>query len=537
MRQIVVNAGLRVYKVRDRLYRWMRSLVQGEACQRVQPRVTYWRRALQPRPERPAYSSPGPASGRMAPASPWVFSPLVTASPEGAKERNVVAACHAPSGLDDRGLRSQGDVRPRRRRDLRLPWARGSWPFRPTANWQDQCIKPNRSNSRWTVLPGLFLIVFFLVSTRRQASPLEGTQEGATHGRPPTFVLSDAPPLQMPGVEVSKRNLPHESDCNSPIHWDGDTVYAFNSYNHPWRSSGPDLFHLGDRISTQLGGVNDNLAIWIESTWKDDRTRTLYGAYHYEPDAVCFSNKHLPTMPRIGWIRSMDNGKTWEDLGFIIEARPSQVRCDTESPWDAGGTGDFVFVFDEDREYFYFYGTSYDARVEEQGIWAARMRLADRDNPCGKVMKWHNGNWTEPGLWGHITPVFPAERDYHRKDGTMFWGPAIHWNTHLKTYVMLLNHAIDTRLSGDGIYITFNSRLGDPAGWSKPKIILNGNQVQAAMAGANLSTTKMENGWYPQVVGTAKGETDKRVGRTGRLFMAGYSRKEITFFKPGEAPK
>ncbi len=394
-----------------------------------------------------------------------------------------------------------------------------------------------RRNPKRATLLGLILIGISLVSTQRLSSPLEGAKGRAAHRQFPAVVLTDAPPLQMPGVEVPERNLSHESDCNSPIHWDGDTVYAFNSYNHPWRSSGPDLFHLGNRVSAQLGGVNDNLSIWIESTWRDDSTRTLYGAYHYEPDAICFSNKHLPTMPRIGWIRSRDNGKTWEDLGFIIEARPCQVRCDTESPWDAGGTGDFVFVLDEDQQYFYFYGTSYDARVEEQGIWAARMRFVDRDNPSGKVMKWHQGDWKEPGLWGHVTPSFPVEIDYHRKDGTMFWGPAIHWNTYLNTYVMLLNHAIDTRLNGDGIYISFNSRLGDPAGWSKPKIILSRNQVQAAMTGANLSTTKMENGWYPQVIGTAKGETDKRVGRKGRLFMAGYSQREISFFKPGEQPK
>jgi hypothetical protein len=47
----------------------------------------------------------------------------------------------------------------------------------------------------------------------------------------------------------------------------------------------------------------------------------------------------------------------------------------------------------------------------------------------------------------------------------------------------------------------------------------------------------MENGWYPQVIGTAKGETDKRLGRNGRFFMAGYSSKEMTFIQPGEKEK
>jgi hypothetical protein len=363
--------------------------------------------------------------------------------------------------------------------------------------------------------------------------PAQGNREGRISSAL-SIVLKEAPPLQMPGVAVPERNLPHESDCNSPVHWDGDTLYVFNSYSHPWRSSGPDLFHLGEHITTRLGGVNDNLGIWIESTWKDEHAGTLYGAYHYEPDAVCFSNKHLPTMPRIGWMRSQDNGLTWEELGFIIEAERCAMRCDTASPWDAGGTGDFVFLLDEKREFFYFYGTSYDSRFEEQGVWAARMKYADRDNPSGKVMKWHQGRWDEPGLWGHVTPVFPAEIDYHRKDGAMFWGPAIHWNTYLNRYVMLLNHAVDTRLNADGIYISYNTTLGDPAGWSKPVMILDRAGIHGAMAGANLSTTKMENGWYPQVIGTAKGETDKLVGRSGRFYMAGYSTREITFLRDDE---
>lgn len=339
----------------------------------------------------------------------------------------------------------------------------------------------------------------------------------------PSVQFHDAPQIQITGV-----------DSNSPAHWDGDTLYVFNSYGHPWRNSGPDISHLGNRISTKLGDLNDKLYIWIEATWKDEDDGVLYGAYHYELDDVCVSNNHLPTMPKIGWIRSLDNGATWEDLGFIIEAKPCAVRCDSASPWDVGGTGDFVIYLDNKKEYFYFYGTSYDSRFEEQGVWAARMRYADRKNPSGKVVKWYQGAWSEPALWGHLTPVFPAERDYHTRDGSMFWGPAIHWNTYLNTYVMFLNHAVDTKLTQDGIFISFNPDVGNPAGWTKPRMILNRAEIQKAMAGADVSPTKLENGWYPEVIGMQKGETDKVVGRTARFFVAGLSRKTVTFLRPGE---
>jgi hypothetical protein len=47
----------------------------------------------------------------------------------------------------------------------------------------------------------------------------------------------------------------------------------------------------------------------------------------------------------------------------------------------------------------------------------------------------------------------------------------------------------------------------------------------------------MDNGWYPQIIGTAKGETDKLAGRTARLFLGGLSNCEITFLKPEEGPE
>jgi len=378
-----------------------------------------------------------------------------------------------------------------------------------------------RRYAGWLIFATLALLSFALASPRSE--PRQGNSPAQVETARPRVRFQDAPQIQIGGV-----------DSNSPAHWEGDTLYVFNSYGHPWRNSGPDIAHLGNRISTKLGDLNDKLYIWIEATWKDEEDGVLYGAYHYEPDAVCVSNNHLPTMPKVGWIRSTDNGATWEDLGFIIEAKPCAVRCDTASPWDSGGTGDFVFYLDPARQFFYFYGTSYDSRFEEQGVWAARMRYADRKNPSGKVMKWYQGGWNEPALWGHVTPVFPAQRDYHRTNGEMFWGPAIHWNTYLQTYVMLLNHAIDTKLTQDGIFISFNRDLGNPAGWSKPRMILNRQEIQAAMAGTNVSPTKLENGWYPEVIGMEKGESDKVVGRQARFFLAGVSRKTITFLHAGE---
>lgn len=376
-------------------------------------------------------------------------------------------------------------------------------------------------------------------------------------GALPGVIFREAPLIRMPGVEVPGAEGMQVVDSHSPLHWDGDTLYLFNNYGHPWRFSGKEMARLGQPLSTDVGWQNNKMHVSIVSTWKDD-DGTLYGAYQYKPVTTCFSNTQFPTAPRIGWLRSYNNGATWEDLGYLIAADPCALNCQTKSAWYAGGTGDFVFYLDSKREYFYFYGTSYDPRLEEQGVFVARMLYADRDNPVGKVMKWHKGAWSEPGWWGHVTPIFPATRDFTQPNGSMFWGPSIHWNAYLNLYVMLLNHAVDPKLSSDGIYVSYNRDLGDPNGWSQPARILDREGIlRAATTGGIIGGTRLLSrgvlsgqfagdaggasvaaaatlGWHPQIIGTGPGESDKLCTRTGRFFVNGISALEITFLKPGE---
>jgi hypothetical protein len=136
---------------------------------------------------------------------------------------------------------------------------------------------------------------------------------------------------------------------------------------------------------------------------------------------------------------------------------------------------------------------------------------------AGKVSKWYAGGWTEPGIGGRLTPIFPTAVDWARKDADSFWGPSIHWNTHLNLYVVFLNRTKDKPMwPQEGIYVTFNDDLKDPRGWSPPKKIHDKGK------------------WYPQVIGidTKKRESDKLAGHVARFFMRGGS-LEIVFHKPG----
>jgi hypothetical protein len=311
-------------------------------------------------------------------------------------------------------------------------------------------------------------------------------------------------------------SFPDSTDSNSPALWAGDTLFLFNSCSGVRRSSGADLFNLKKIITPELDNFADGY-YWIESTWKDE-DGTIYAWYHNEPQGICPGNNL--TAPRIGAAVSYDNGRTFKNLGFIIETRDT-INCNAKNGFDAGGNGDFSVLPDSAREYFYFYFSIYAGDISEQGVAVARMRFVDRQAPVNKVWKWREGGWNEPGLKGRATPIFPASKNWAEAATDAFWGPSIHWNTHINRYVILLNRAKGPPgYAQEGIYVTFNPDIADPFGWTTPARIFNGGT------------------WYPQVMGidSTRKETDKIAGRVARLFIGGASEWEILFLNPYELP-
>jgi hypothetical protein len=360
-------------------------------------------------------------------------------------------------------------------------------------------------------------LLFALAITAGFAAGSACQSPNGVASREPSVVVREAPPVQFRGANSPSPDKPGDADCNNPGHWDGNTLFVFNSTGHPWRSSGPDLFHLTEGYLSCQYDNKVNGGRWIECTWKA-RDGVLYGWYHNEPGGLC-PGTHL-TAPRIGAVRSTDNGATWQDLGVILDAPPNTLRCDTKNYYFAGGNGDFSAMVDPAEEYIYFFISTYTGGLDEQGVAMARMRYADRDQPVGKAWKWHAGTWQEPGLGGRVTSIFPARKDWHQeKEVDAFWGPSIHWNTHLRQYVILLNRAIDSNWKQEGVYVTFNTDLARPDKWTAPKKILESQGADR---------------WYPVAFGThaAQKETDKLVGRTARLFLRGQSRWELEFVKP-----
>src|SRR5690349_11971282 len=66
----------------------------------------------------------------------------------------------------------------------------------------------------------------------------------------PAATVRPAERYLLPGVPHADRPGGGAVDCNSPAHWDGDTLYVLSSEGAPWRASGPDLMRL-DRKSQE----------------------------------------------------------------------------------------------------------------------------------------------------------------------------------------------------------------------------------------------------------------------------------------------
>jgi len=312
---------------------------------------------------------------------------------------------------------------------------------------------------------------------------------------------------------ASRLQFPHATDSYSPGHWDGPRLYLFNSTGHPYRSYGSNIFQLGNTAAVTFNNTV-NGGRWMEATWRATNG-TLYGWYHLEPGGLCPGL----TAPKIGAVRSTDNGANWTDLGVVLEARPGTLRCDAQNGYFAGGNGDFSVMLDDAQQYLYLFISTYAGEVTEQGVAVARMAWSDRDAPVGKVWKWHTNNWQQAGLGGYVTPIFPATVAWELPNCEAFWGPSLHWNTCLQQYVMLLNRAKGTGWVQEGIYISYSTNLADPLSWSAPEKIRNGGA------------------WYPQVIGLEQGQgTDKLAGALPRFFMGGVSDYDLCFAPSGCPP-
>ena len=310
--------------------------------------------------------------------------------------------------------------------------------------------------------------------------------------------------------EAMRLTMPSDTDSNSPAFWLNGEFHVINSTGEgPVLSRGPSQTQLTDKRAITIVGRRSVL-IWIEAVWVDP-DGDLYAWYHEEHEYICGGQR--PAQAQIGALVSYDAGLTFFDLGPVLTSG-DPPDCSSQNGYTSGGPGDFTVVPDRASGMLYFLFSNYGGAEAGQGVAVARMAIEDRYNPAGRVWKYFEGEWSQPGIGGGVSPIFPAVKSWQVEDTDSFWGPSVHYNTFLEKYVMLLNRSCcSTGYPQEGIYVSFNSDIANPSGWSAPAKIL-------------------ENvWWYPQVIGLGAGETDSLAGETARLWVYGASEWEVSFRK------
>jgi hypothetical protein len=332
------------------------------------------------------------------------------------------------------------------------------------------------------------------------------------------FLIAVAVPLAAQQVQVRTVpaiRMPGLVDSNSPVWWSEGTWFSLTSSGTSQLATGSIFpWEDGHAHRVRVEPAEDK-RFWIESVWQDE-SGILYAWYHHEPGDLCSNGI---TAPKIGALISYDNGVTFADLGFVLEA-PDPVNCDAKNGYFGAGHGDFSVILDRDRRYFYFLFGNYGGDLSGQGIAVARMAVEDRDNPTGAVWKYYGGTWFEPGLGGLVTPVWPATKGWQEEDSDSFWGPSIHWNTKIEKFVVVMNRSCCTpKWPQEGVYLSFLNNLEEPWTWGTPARILSAEDIDSSP------------GYYVQVVGSEPGETDTLASQEPRLYVKGLSRWMLTFSK------
>lgn len=329
-------------------------------------------------------------------------------------------------------------------------------------------------------------------------------------------------------------------DCNMAEVWVGDTFRIFpGKYGEDplWGyakdlkySDGPNasvvfqnpaekFFSPAMPLNAPIGKKGLHGAVWFETVYqdkKDQSGKTLYALYHNENYPITlpydpktkegYTNSKLwpqgltglespAAVCRIGIMKSIDGGKSWENKGIILEDLDPRMilKPHNTSNTFAGGVGDpsaiasgnYLYVFYGEYGYPGVYNPStYDPTKEAAGqcISIARIALKDLDNPVGKAKRWDGSSFSiAHNSYGKPVknlqiPLTEKGGPASSPTGGFHWGPSVSWNTYLNCWVMLMGRVEGKSWVGDKIYISFNPNRDLGSGnnsqeWSKPELL------------------------------------------------------------------
>lgn len=392
-------------------------------------------------------------------------------------------------------------------------------------------------------------------------------------------MCSRKPTQALPKFELKKTSPIYFNsfvDCNMAEAWIGDTFRIFpGKYGEDplWGNAqelkyadGITVEEVFNRKSNEFTPPNMPMnaaptalglhgAVWFETVYQDKKDatgKTLYAIYHNEnyPETFPYNasngkgyiNKNWPqgltgtktpaAVCRIGIMKSMNGGHSWENKGIVLEDNQERMilKPYNNSVTFAGGVGDPSAVASGDYLYLFYgeYGyagkydsLTYDPKKEQAGqcISMARIKLTDLDAPTGKAKRWDGKNYAAlyDGIGQPIQSIQIATANgggptSHLKS-KYYWGPSVSWNNYLQSWVMLMAKAEDTSWKGTSIYISFNKNKildeKNSQAWTEPQLVL---------------TKPGSTVWYPalQPIGDANASIKKlttfNMGEKARLF-------------------
>lgn len=216
----------------------------------------------------------------------------------------------------------------------------------------------------------------------------------------------------------------------------------------------------------------DNGGSWLMSVHRLSGNE-LIGFYHAEDHWCCPRNAEGIAWKSIAVTYSHDNGLTWEPGQQIIT---SATPKPDEPEW--GGVGDGVVIWDAMNE-------RWVAFYSEQVIHMAISE--DPQASPGTWYKWHEDEFSEPGLGGQGTPL-------PELDLVAGANPSVHWNTYLNEWIMVYH------------------------GWSPADIYITGSQdlIHWYTPQAIISSSRGGRAWYPTIIG----DSDVQAGEAARIYYA-----------------
>jgi hypothetical protein len=197
-----------------------------------------------------------------------------------------------------------------------------------------------------------------------------------------------------------------------------------------WLFQGPSIEEMSP-VSEVLtpGGPGDFDNGYVGVGGVIERRGEILAFYHAEDHEqmgkISYNDVHS-FYASIGLAVSNDGGRSFVKRGRILTSRSSKQPGGAE----AQGIGDVSVCLSKDRSHVLAYFSDWtDMKAQGTQISLARAKVGSADNPKA-WKKWHNDNFTEPGLGGSSTPVIDV-----RPQGGDAHAPHVQYLTSIGCYV------------------------------------------------------------------------------------------------------